>query len=152
MFVCFFLKNSLCSNTIIWDLAVLTNCLYCWCMSTINWLASMVCFSPSLFSNFYLNYLKPIWVFSHFIRYLQSLLEPHLKFCTFFSFSFFFLFFLFFLFFFFVFLGVIVCARTIWRDLYNGEARCYATWTCKLYFNLLAILNKPISNLVAEKA
>ena len=96
MFVCFFLKNSLCSNTIIWDLAVLTNCLYCWCMSTINWLASMVCFSPSLFSNFYLNYLKPIWVFSHFIRYLQSLLEPHLKFCTFFSFffSFFFLSFL----------------------------------------------------------
>ena len=41
--------------------------------------AAMVCFSPSFFSTFYLNYRKPIWVFSHFIRYLQSLLETHLK-------------------------------------------------------------------------
>ena len=46
--------------------------------------ASMVCFFPSLFSNFYLNYRKPIWVFPHFIRYLQSLLEPHLKILYFF--------------------------------------------------------------------
>ena len=41
--------------------------------------AAMVCFSPSFFSTFYLYYRKPIWVFSHFIRYLQSLLETHLK-------------------------------------------------------------------------
>ena len=110
-----------------------------------NWLpwfasplvASMVCFSPSLFSNLYLNYQKPIWVFSHFIRYLQSLLEQHLKFCTFFVV---------------VFLGVIVFAGTSWKGLYNGETWCCATCTCKLYFNLLAILNKPMSNLVAEKA
>ena len=66
------------------------------CQLLIDWLpwfashlvASMVCFFPSLFSNFYLNYRKPIWVFSHFIRYLQSLLEPHFKFCTFFLLSF----------------------------------------------------------------
>ena len=37
-----------------------------------------------LFSTFYLNYQKPIWVFSHVIQYLQSLLELHLKILYFF--------------------------------------------------------------------
>ena len=85
--------------------------------------ASMICFSPSFFSTYYLNYQKPIWVFSHFIQYLQSLLESRLKILYFF--------------FFFVFLGVIVCAGTSWRDLYNGETWCCATWTRKLKTTLV---------------
>ena len=41
------------------------------------------------------------------------------------------------LFFFLVFLGVIVCAGTSWRDLYNGETWCCATWTRKLKTTLV---------------
>ena len=55
-------------------------------------------------------------------------------------------------FFFFFFFGVIVYAGTSWRDLYNGETWCYAMWTCKLYFNLFAILNKPKSWMTKMKS
>jgi hypothetical protein len=44
--------------------------------------ASMVCFLPYLFFTLASNYRNSIELFSHFLQYLQSLLEPHLKIFT----------------------------------------------------------------------